>query len=205
MKVLFMFSVAILFLSSCYVNSKLKQTVTAKLIISKQPEIERNTNNPKYIQSNTSAGYLNIIDGEVTEQLNDNNVKIQNDTNYRAEYIVEIKQIVITERTTKETISDANSPYNGTSMDIQSCGVNIEVTVTMDVNKEVIFSKEIYSSKDESYTNRRTFWEVIFHQNKDNTEYHLKELNTSIFDHLCSKEARKISAAVTHAIKKSTR
>lgn len=202
---LLLFSFSLFLLNSCYINSKLGQDVTAKLIISKQPEIERNTNTPKYIQSNTSAGYLNIIDSEVTEQLNDNNVKIQTDTSHTAEYIIEIKKITITESTTKETIYDANSPYNGQALDIQSCGVNIEVTVTIDINKEVIFSKEIYSSKDESYTNRRTFWEVIFHQNKDNTEYHLKELNTSVFDHLCSKEARKISAAATHAIKKATR
>lgn len=202
---LLLFSFSLFLLNSCYINSKLDQDVTAKLIISKQPEIERNTNTPKYIQSNTSAGYLNIIDSEVTEQLNDNNVKIQTDTSHTAEYIIEIKKITITESTTKETIYDANSPYNGQALDIQSCGVNIEVTVTIDINKEVIFSKEIYSSKDESYTNRRTFWEVIFHLNKDNTEYHLKELNTSVFDHLCSKEARKISAAVTHAIKKATR
>lgn len=205
MKKLFLLVILLSLLNCCYVNSKLKQEVSAKLIISKQPEIERNTNTPKYIQSNSPAGFLNIIDSEITEQLNDNKVKIQTDTNYTAEYIIEIERIVLTERTIKETISDANSPYNGISMDVQSCSVDIKVTVTMDINKEVILSKEIYSSKDESYTNRRTFWEIIFHQNKDNTEYHLKELNTSIFDQLCSKEARKISAAVTRAIKKSTR
>jgi hypothetical protein len=70
------------------------------------------------------------------------------------------------------------------------------------VNKEHIKQIGAYSSDEERLNTNRTFWQILFGLNKDNSEYTYHELSSDVYDDLIRKAARKSAAKISKAISK---
>ena len=199
MKQLFFFTLIFYLCQSCSINKKLRYQVTASVNYPSSVSITNNAQNAKYLNE-TNSSLSNFMD-EFHTTISDNNVLIQNDTLGKPDYLIMINRINLIEGVTTTTVNDPNSTDNLKTFELHNCEVSVEYSVINNQTGVEIKSKETGVSKEEEYSNKRTFFEVLFGLNKDNTNYHVKELNSTVFDNLSRKAARRVSAKVTRGIK----
>ncbi|MES2589886.1 MAG: hypothetical protein V4622_12985 [Bacteroidota bacterium] len=199
MKQLFYLTFILFLLQSCAVNKKLRYQVTANIVYPSSSSITNSVGNAKYLDGSSSS--LSTFMSEFNSTISDNNVLVSHDSLGKADYLIRIQRLNVIESISTTTVNDVNSPDNGRKFDIHSCEVSVEYSVINNFTGVEIKSKETGVLDEEKLSNRRTFFEVLFGLNKNNSNYHVKEMSSSVFDRLSRKAARRVSAKVTRSIK----
>jgi len=103
------------------------------------------------------------------------------------------------EMVNSDTLSDSQTVYN-----VVNCSVDSEFDVYFAGynGNELLKSTSAISSKEEKLSNRRTFWQMMFRANKDNTIYTYTELQEDVFLDLTTKNANRTAAKTSKVLYK---
>ncbi|MDD3741791.1 MAG: hypothetical protein PHH30_11170 [Bacteroidales bacterium] len=113
---------------------------------------------------------------------------------------ISFKESTKTEVIASDTFPDSQEVYNvvscyaGSEFDVYNIGLN---------GNELLKSTSAYTSKEEKLSNKRTFWQMIFRVNKDNSIYTYTELPEDVFMDLCEKNANKTAAKISKVLYKA--
>lgn len=130
------------------------------------------------------------------------NITYTKDTS-NADFILKIKSLNISESTFTEKINDANSPYNGQSVELNSidCSTNVDI---LDAKNKTILIGNCFNSKirSEKLKNNRDIGDLITGSNKDKTTYRTKLLSDNICQNLAGDVGRRIWVPITRKLAK---
>lgn len=163
----------------------------------------------KYLNLSEEDIYLQAFENQLEESLKSYNISIVTSSNGNVDpsnlYVIDVKRIYFEETYTIETeYMDSLAEYPE-SFEVVECDVNVETSlyeIDNSGNEKLMKSTTVYVDKEEKLSNNRTFWQVIFGTNKDNSEFTYKELNEDVFQDLCEKAARRVAAKTSKTIYK---
>ncbi len=206
MKVFFyLISFSLLFASitACSVGRYLDSP--AYIMLGDGAEVILSGESQKYLNWEQENAYLLKFNSELVDDLEKYNiitsVKPQNPDRF---FSVNINKLTLNESFTVESII-TDSLLNGSeTYYVTSCSVNANFDVYSGYSSESrhVKSADVNSNKDEKLNNNRTFFQILFGTNKDNSQYHYNELNENVFEELCLKSAAKSAAKISRIISK---
>ena len=169
---------SVFLLSSCYLGKNIDKPITVFLDVS---DLKINTvnysGNPQYLNYMTVESYrtefLNSLTNEAGYSKNVTLVYSQ-----PADYSLKLTYFEVNESESKETVSDANSPYNGQSYFLTS--VQAKGTFDLLRGDKKIDSYTAYADKSEKLKNNQSLGQMIIGANKDNTQYREKLLQDDV-------------------------
>ena len=198
MKQILLLTLSILVLFSCSVTHKLTTAKTLRIIDRSTYSVDT-LGYPVYMFYASFATYKSDFLGELKSAFGENNVSIVDSGTAITDYTFIISKIIYKETIEIETISDTASPNYGQTFPLRVCSITSEGTLYNSRAEKVDdFSVKNYSS--ESTSNQRTFWDYVFHQNKDYHSYHSKTLTSGIFEYIAKGNGKSTSKNVTNKI-----
>jgi hypothetical protein len=199
---LFLSLAIITFLSSCSVGRYLDQP--AYLYVEGVSSVSIGGESQKYINWHNQEMYSVKFNSELDSQLATYNIMITNNASvsYDRIFSVRFTDISLHETYTIETLYPDSLSNIAETYYLSDCSVSADFDVYSGIenNGSHIKSGSVSSFKEEELSNKRTFWQILFGTNKDNSEYHYKELSEDVFDELCEKTARKAAAKISRII-----
>ncbi len=198
-------SLVVLCFSCCTIFKKeIKKPVVVKIVAPENyASINANVNYVKYVTGSPNDYQNKFIENFMSEGKNTHNVTIDNESQ-SPDYIIEIKYVNVTEGEFTQTVSDAQSPYNGQNFFLNkveaSCNVNVLDAKT---NKQIGFSCSNIKSRQEKIKNTRTLGDLVTGSNKDHKSYHEKSLRSDIAMDLAGDVGRRVWVPITKRIRKS--
>jgi hypothetical protein len=185
-------------------KKEIKKPVVIKIIA---PEIfasiSTNVNYVKYVIASPAEYQSKFMDNFISEGKGTANIVIDNDSQ-NPDYILQIKNLSVTEGEFTQTISDANSPSNGQNYFLNKVDVSCEV-LCMDAktNKQIGLSCTNIKARQEQIKNNRTLDQMVSGTNKDHKTYHEKTLRSSIALDLAGDVGRRVWVPITKRIRNS--
>jgi hypothetical protein len=197
------FSLAIItFLSSCSVGRYLDEPTY--LFVDGASTVVIGGESQKYINWQNQDLYALNFNSELDSQLATYNIIITSGARVSSDRIFSVRfsEISFFETYTIETLYPDSLTNIAETYFLSNCSVSADFDVYSGIenNGSHIKSGSVSSFKEEELSNNRTFWQIIFGTNKDNSEYHYKELSEDVFDDLCEKTARKAAAKISRII-----
>lgn len=203
---LIIIAILIYTLQSCILFKKeITKPVVVKII---QPGnfayIKQTANYVKYANAFNETDYETAFANSLTgEGKLTHNVTIDNNA-VTPDFIIEIKNIEISESDFTQTVNDPKSEFNGKQFLLNK----IEVSALVDcidgkTNKRVGLSCSNIKSKQEKLKNNRDLGDLISGTNKDHSTYRQKTLNDNIAKQLTEDVGRRIWVPISKRIKKS--
>lgn len=196
--------VAVCFLASCSVGRYLD--TPAYVYIEGVDNITVVADANKYIHNSTNDDYRDLFFKELDESLESYNIVpvYEVPTNVQKYFKLEIGNLRLYETFRVEEIYPDSTYIAPEIYNLSICDVSSDFTVYKSgasgwyhlKDKSVVFSKE------EEVSNNRTFFQVLFGLNKDNSVYTYHELSSDIFNDLARKCARRIAAKTSTYIDK---
>ncbi len=114
---------------------------------------------------------------------------VENNENYETQVV------------TTDSINNLQETYYVTECDVD---INFEVTASnSSVSDMNLRSSYVTANKKEKFGNNRTFWQVIFGTNKDNSEFNYRELDEDVYKDLYTKAGRRIAGKTSKLIYKN--
>lgn len=182
-------AMSVFILSSCYLGKNIDKPITVFLDVS---DLKINTvnysGNPQYLDYMTVESYrtefLNSLTNEAGYSKNVTLVYSQ-----PADYSLKLTYFEVNESESKETVNDANSPYNGQSYYLTS--VQAKGTFDLLNGEKKIDSYTAYADKSEKLKNNQSIGQMIIGTNKDNTQYREKLLQDDVCKDMADKCGRR--------------
>jgi len=199
---------AIVGLSSCNVGKVLDKP--AYILIEKNSfSTYFDLMSEKYVDRQKSDEYISDFETKLEESLKTYNIELISSIDQFYEpgnvFMLELKRLDIDEKYETESVyMDSLSNYTET-FDVVSCNVKAECylfQVKSNGDKDNLRSIIVNADKDEKLSNSRSFWQVIFGSNKDNSDYTYKELDNDIIFTLCHRTARRVAGKSSRTIEK---
>ena len=164
----------------------------------------------KYLNDRLGEDYKDEFVTELTESLTPYNFHVVSSPSEINEnvsfYILEPEALNLDETYEIESVyMDSTSSFPET-FDVVSCDVEVNCGLyKLDGggSKSLIRNITVTVNKDEKLTNQRTFWQIIFGTNKDNSKYTYKELNDDVFFDLSRKSANRVAAKTSRLVYKN--
>lgn len=199
-------------LISCSVGRKLEKTHYLYLLpIDNSIKLE-NYNSSKYLKNTNSEKLREIFIEEFRNRLKDYNIvllidkseiyslKVLNSFTIRIQDLKYYEEFEIKEIKDNEQSQQVNTYY------VTSCNLSLDFYIGKEPFSFVSLKKHnVFAGKDEKLSTDRTFWQIIFGTNKDNSVYTYKELDTDVFEDLTRKVAKKTAAKVSRIMYKKTK
>lgn len=194
---IFIIIILVIFSISCRVGVELPFNVTYTLNNPEEISIETLANQ-KYLNYYNKFEYKNKFENYLKESLTKYNLSETSQLNFN--YKINISNFRVYELFNHETVSDESSPDFGKEFNINSCYVSY--TFSLENNGVKFYERDIYESKSEEITNRRSFFDYLFGTNKDNSSYRQKDLPQDVFDKIVENAAKAGAAKISRKIKK---
>lgn len=193
-------------LSQCTLFKKeIKKPVVVKIVAPENYAITSiNANYPKYVDANAQNQYQSkFIENLISEGKLTKNITIDNET-LTPDYIIEIKNLTISESDFSQTVSDAKSEFNGQTFLLNKVEASCDV-ICLDAktNKQIGFGCGNTKSRQEKVKNNRTLGDLVVGSNKDRKTYREKTLRTDIALDLAGDVGRRVWVPITKRIRKS--
>lgn len=193
---LFLNLIILIGFTSCYFGRKIDKPVSVMIDLS---ELKHNT-----VAYSQNIQYLNYMDPESyrTEFLNSMMNEAGFSTNVTivytqpSDYTLKLTYFEVNESESRETVNDANSPYNGQSYYLTS----VQAKATFDLIKgdlpagqagKKLDSYTAYADKSEKLKNNQSLGQMIIGVNKDNTQYREKLLQEDVCRDMADKCGRR--------------
>ncbi len=200
---------AILLFYSCSIGKRLDRPAYVK-IDNNCFKTEFDLSSEKYVDIEFSNNYIQDFEEELKEVFSTYNIHVlsslQDVNDPKDAYILSLDNLLISETYEMESVYvDATSEFAET-FNVVSCNVKTKCRLYMiDSHGDKFLLNDLISSvgKDEKLSNNRTFFQIIFGLNKDNTEYTYKELDDDVINRLCKRAARRIAGKISRKIFKN--
>lgn len=160
----------------------------------------------KYLGNYESDKYENKFLSELESELERHNIysmRLEPATSDKLFAVIITKLIFNEEFTTEvltvDSLTETQKVYN-----VVSCYANAEFDINYSGygGNELLKSSSAYSSKEEKFSNKRTFFQWVFGVNKDNTIFTYTELEEEVFIDLCEKTAKRTASKISKVLYK---
>ncbi len=163
-------------------------------------------NDPVYIYNYSIAAYKITFIDDLREALRAKNIQLVLSIAENVKpYYLNISKFRLSEEIHTETVDDTASEQYGQSYDLSTCEVKAEYVLSTP-DHQIVGSWKSTSLREERLSNSRGFFDWLFGLNKNNTEYHEKELNNETFlnliESVCTRTAKKLVKKVKRNKKK---
>lgn len=194
---------------SCTIGKRIDKKQYLYLNIDKITVSIDNYNSNKYISNFSPEDYKIAYINELERCLADYNIVLLNESKEHLtvkiaeSFTMKLDEFKIKENYKIEQIPDTYDSNLNKEIFITNCEIIIEFRIGKEPLSFLAIKKHnIYVSKEEKLSNNRTFWQIIFGSNKDNSIYTYKELDKDVFMELTKKSARKTAAKISRIISK---
>lgn len=199
-------------LISCSVGRKLEKTHYLYLSsIDNSIKLE-NYDFSKYLKNTNSEKLKEIFIEEFRNRLKDYNIALLIDKNENSSlkvlnsFTLRIQDLKYYEEVEIKEIKDNKQSQQVNTYYVTSCKLSLDFYIGKEPFSFVGLKKHnVFAVKDEKLSTDRTFWQIIFGTNKDNSVYTYKELDKDVFEDLTRKVARKTAAKVSRIMYKKTK
>lgn len=173
-------------------------------------------NSTKYYDENANEEYLEACYRSIISQLEGYNIEVVNSVSDLKThdpssgkfqyYTIRLTQVENNENyetqvVTTDSVNNLHDIYYVTECDVD---INFEVTASnTSISDMNLRSSYVTANKEEKFGNNRTFWQIIFGTNKDNSEFHYRELDADVYNDLYSKAGRRIAGKASKLIYKN--
>ncbi len=188
---------ATLCLESCYVAKPLEREVHIS-INNDFPVTIKNVGNSNFASKHTDAEYRKSYMDELTRELINNHVIIDN---VAPEFEVRILSLELHESTKLDTVKDVKSKDNGMVRELTLAGLKTSGTV-LKIGGTSPIAWEADKEKDENLTNNRSVDQMIAGENKDGTTYREKAFDNNEFVVQAGHCGRRAAVRITQDVKK---
>jgi hypothetical protein len=194
--------------SSCSIGKRLDNTAWIYVDTSGFTD-SYSTSSDKYLDESAGDIYLSEFLDELKSSLSAYNIEVisagttHQDNN--SIYFIEIKRLEFVEDYETESVYMDSTDYEPTTFNVVSCEVSAKsILYMLDKGGHKVHVKDYSKTvgKDEKLSNNRTFWQIIFGANKDNSQYTYRELGEDVFIDLSRKAARQTSAGISRQLNK---
>lgn len=183
---------------SCYVSKTLDREVKISLDESFIVSIN-NSGNSTFVNNYSSEEYKTAFLEGMKAEFSGNHIIIDNTS---PEFAVSITELTIQESTASETVSDIDSPDNGTVFELTS--LKLAATGIVDqIGKDHIINWSADKDKDEKVTNSRSAGQMVTGSNKDNNTYREKDFSDNEALDLVEKCGRRSATRIINDIVKT--
>jgi hypothetical protein len=192
-------------MAQCTIFKKdIKKPVVVKIVAPEMfTSVSANVNYVKYVTDSPNAYQSRFMDNFTSEGKSTANITIDNESQ-NPDYILQIKNLSVTEGEFSQTVSDASSPANGQTYFLNKVDVSCEVLcLDAKTNKQIGFSCSNIKGRQEKVKNNRTLGDLVSGSNKDHKSYHEKALRSSIAVDLAGDVGRRVWVPITKRIRKS--
>jgi hypothetical protein len=194
-----------LFLGTCTIFKKeIKKPVVIKIVAPQNyASLGTNVNYLKYVTS-APADYENkFMENLISEGKLTHNITIDNGS-ANPDYIIEVQGLTVTESEFSQTVSDAQSPYNGQTFFLNKveAGCNV-IVLDAKTNKQIGMICSNFKSRQEKIKNNRSLGDLIGGANKDHKTYREKTMRNEIAMDLAGDVGRRVWVPITKRIRKS--
>ena len=173
-------------------------------------------NSDKYFSDDLSDDYLNDFYDALVEKLDYYNIEVVNSPAHVFEstpssgkfsfYTINISSISNAESYQEESVV-IDTVYNTHDVYyITDCNVDMSFDVlasNSSIDEMDLKSASVSVGKEETLNNNRTFFQVLFGTNKDNSEINYKELDEDVYYSLYRKAARRVAGKTSRIIFKN--
>lgn len=176
----------ICFLHSCYVPRGFQKPIAIRVTSDFNCELKPMVAQPQYLYYKTADEYRNAFVEALKNQSGySQNVTVVSDT-AKADYILKITYLSLSESDRNETVNDTKSSDNGSTYVLASCDGNATYEWYDAQTGAKICANEASATKSEKVTNNRNLVQLVSGTNKDHTQYRQKMLS----DDACEDVAR---------------
>ncbi len=207
-KLLYIIGILLIVLSSCSVGRRLDDKAWIVVDVSQYTDSYQ-TNSNKYIDETLSDKYFSEFLAELKSSLLSFNIETisgeGNVNNYNSAYTIQINNAEYIERFETESVFIDGMSVSPEEFDVVSCHLySGSKLFKIDKNgrNNLLKTYAVSVTKSEKLSNNRTFWQLVFGSNKDNSEYTYKELDDDVFFDLSRKAARRSAAKISRTIYK---
>jgi len=193
-------------LSQCTLFKKeIQKPVVVKIVVPENfTTVNINAGYSKYVGSNSQNEYqAKFIENLISEGKITKNITINNESTL-PDFIIEVKNLNITESDFSQTVSDAKSEYNGKTFFLNkveaSCNV---ICIDGKTNKQIGFDCGNSKTRQEKVKNNRNLGDLVSGSNKDHSTYREKTLRSDIASDLAGDVGRRVWVPITKRIRKS--
>ncbi|MFL5754143.1 MAG: hypothetical protein ACJ76F_12095 [Bacteroidia bacterium] len=182
------FSVFIFLLSSCYIPRGFEKQVSIKIADGFNCELKSFVSQPQYLYYKTADEYKSsFLEGLKNETGYSKNVFLVTADTARADYLLVVNYLYISESDSRQTVNDPKSPDNGNTYLLASCDGRVSFEWYDAVNGEKIRDGNASLVKTEKLKNNRNVVQLATGTNKDNTQYRQKMLSDDVCDDIARK------------------
>ncbi|PLX09703.1 MAG: hypothetical protein C0596_01395 [Marinilabiliales bacterium] len=195
-------------LASCGIGKSLEKPAYIK-IQSSVFQTYFDTEINKYLNQNLENEYLSALETELESSLKTYNIYIINagtePSGDEKIYVLDMKNMTFTETYEAQSVYMDSMATSPEYFEVVTCDIDISGDLyKFNSRGEQVKIKTISLNVDkgEKLSNSRTFWQIIFGNNKDNSEYTYKELDENVFYSLSEKAARHMAAKTSRTLYK---
>lgn len=204
-----LFVLAVVSFSSCNVG-KILDKPAYMIVENDNFSVLFDTMSEKYADREEVDLYLNDFEQKLVESLKTYNINTIGSLDEFYEngnvFLLELDQLNVDESYVTESVyMDSLSDYPET-FQVVTCKVSADCSlyeIDSNGNKSLLRSINVSADQDEKLSNSRTFWQVIFGSNKNNTDYTYKELSDDVIYTLCRRSARRVAGKSSRTIDKN--
>ncbi len=189
-------------MTSCTIGRYLD--TPADLYINGSVSVSTESSSQKYINKQTDEYYGQIFIQELESSLAGYNITLIDKPDFTKSNLfsvkinnLEMEETYVTETVYPDTTSLIPETYNVTSCNVD---VGFEVFKYSTSGEHSLKTSSVNVEKEEKLNTNRTFWQILFGTNKDNSQYTYHELSDNVFDDLVKKSARNVAAKISKAI-----
>ncbi|MDD2387730.1 MAG: hypothetical protein PHP52_13215 [Bacteroidales bacterium] len=208
-KLFYIIGILLIVLSSCSVGRSLDDKAWI-VIDGSQYTYSFQINSNKYIDETLSDKYFSEFLTELKSSLLSFNIETisgeANVNNCNSAYTIQINNVECIEMFETESVFIDGMSVSPEEFDVVSCYLNSDSKLfKIDKNgrNNLLKTCTVSVSKSEQLSNNRTFWQIVFGLNKDNSEYTYKQLDNDVFFDLSRKSARHTAAKISRTIYKN--
>lgn len=192
----------LIFLSGCYIGKPLKEPAIMLVEFKTETKVYVCIDGKYASETKWNEYKQAFIDGLKSESLY-YNLTITENEKQSANYILVISSFTVSENSSTETVNDNNSPYNGKSFQLSNCSVEASFKLYKSNKEKLLGEWSVSTNKEEKISNNRNFGDYVFGTNKDNSNYHYKELDDNICSNLSEKCGKHVITKLTRKINKN--
>jgi hypothetical protein len=197
-KIILFFLLAFTF-NACLIN-RVKVSKTLRIVDQTQYVVDT-SENPHYLLNYSLESYKNEFVEKLKRRLKKSNVKVVDTSTKMADYTLVLKILYFKDTIGSRTVQDSSSEENGQLFQLHSCSM-IAKTILYNSKSELVDSIAMLDEDSETLANNRTFWDFVFHTNKDNSNYRMKTLSNNIFMRLTKGCVRGTARVLVKKLKK---
>jgi hypothetical protein len=197
---------AALLFHACYVPRSFKKPVTVRLVEDFNVQLSSFVAQPQFLYYRTQDDYKSSFSSSFQNEVGySKNVTLVNDDTSKVDYILKVSSFVISESESRETVNDANSPYNGNTFLLTSCDGTVKFEWYKASTGEKITDGFASLIKSEKVKNNQNIIQLATGTNKDNTLYRQKTLQDDVCEDIARRCGNRTWSAASAKLLRYTR